>query len=222
MGCAQSKTTTQGAFAEQGGKPQVGVQSPVVEQGVKSVVAVTRKASTPKEEVVTHTVKVTIVSARGLRNSDVLEKQQPYCVVEVLGKSESRQKSPIGSHPTSPQWDHSSEVCNYCAGDSLVFTVKDKDFLADDKLGVATLDAEKVRAGFLGELKLTDAGRGVEAYLEVDVEGVDPSPTELAALTAARAAKCVRTSWEGKKKPASPDVKVDDPFIEDDDVCIFC
>lgn len=62
------------------------------------------------------------------------------------------------------------------AGDALRLTVKDSDPLKwDDCLGCALLTADQVRSGFVGELALEGAGDGVEAFLHVRVDPVDPT-----------------------------------------------
>merc|ERR1712151_1383501 len=51
----------------------------------------------------------------------------------------------------------------------------------DDLLGKVTLTEEQVKAGFVGELQLTDCGEGIEAFLKVRVG--EPSMLEEAKNT---------------------------------------
>lgn len=121
-------------------------------------------------------VKVTIVSARGLRNADFVGKSDPYCECEVLGKSTSKLATAIIDDNLNPQWNYEAEITGYNVGDVLTFTVKDKDYIkSDDVLGRATLRTPQfLEAGFEGELPLSEAGKGVEAYLNVKVQLVQP------------------------------------------------
>merc|ERR1712050_553830 len=80
-----------------------------------------------------------------------------------------------------PHWNHTAEIAGFSAGDSLVFLVKDSDFLKDDLLGKVTLTEEQVKSGFIGELQLTECGEGVEAFLKVRVG--EPSMLEEAKNT---------------------------------------
>merc|ERR1712228_183076 len=63
------------------------------------------------------------------------------------------------------------DVQFYHAGDVLSFTVKDSDPLkADDLLGKVMLTADQfLPDGFSGEVQLTDAGEGSEAFLTLEI-----------------------------------------------------
>lgn len=162
-----------------------------------------------------------------MRYPDSIGKKEPYCLVEVRGKSQSRSRTPISSEPAAPRWDHTDEIDFYCVGNSLVFTVMDMDVLMDDVLGMAILSAEQIRAGFVGELMLIDGAKGEEAYLEIEVEGIDPSPMEHAAFTAARAtrqARAVTAVAQRTLLDRTPNQvrKIEEVAIENTCACVFC
>jgi len=123
-------------------------------------------------------VKVTIVSARSLRNADFVGKSDPYCECEIVGKPNSKFATAVIDDNLNPEWNHEAEITGYNVGDSLTFTVKDKDndlIKSDDFLGRVTLTtAQFFEAGFEGELPLSCAGKGVEAFLKVKVQLVQP------------------------------------------------
>jgi len=120
-------------------------------------------------------VKVEMISGRGLRNTDWIGESEPYCIVQLAGNDASKVQTITSKDYKEPKWNHVAEVSGYRAGDSLVFTVKDRDPLKDDILGKATLTQEQVKQGFAGELQLTEVGEGVQAFLNVKVEGTDPT-----------------------------------------------
>jgi len=125
---------------------------------------------------ISNSVKVEIVEARGLRNADWVGKQQPYITCEIEGKPKTRSTSALGDNPKDPKWNHTAQVGGYQLGDALVLTVWDMDIgKPDDMLGTATLTADQVKAGFVGEVQLMSAGRNVEAFVVVKVVGKDPS-----------------------------------------------
>lgn len=121
-------------------------------------------------------LKVTIASAQALRNADFVGKSDPYCICEVLGKPDPNIQTAVVSDQLNPAWNFESVLAGYCVGNSLTFTVKDKDVLkSDDILGKATLTTAQIFPdGFEGEIQLTDAGAGVEAFLKVQVAVVHP------------------------------------------------
>jgi len=95
----------------------------------------------------------------------------------------------------------------------LVFVVKDCDPGKDDLLGKVTLTEEQVKAGFVGELQLTDCGEGIEAFLKVRVG--EPSMLDEAQNTVQEAIAEVQEKFEDIKEAAEK--KLDDAkeVIED-------
>jgi len=124
---------------------------------------------------------VTIVSARGLRAADMWPgKSDPYCLVEVLGRSVAdaeKPKTEVINNTIEPAWNYRFEMPECTFGDVLVFKVYDSDFSKqDDFLGSATLEVCKLdQSGFEDELRLDGAGRGIEAFLKLKVSQLAPA-----------------------------------------------
>merc|ERR1712107_163529 len=91
-----------------------------------------------------------------------------------------RFRTGIKDNTLDPVWNHQFEVSGYFTGIELpvlelAFAVYDANFeknlLDDDLLGGVTLtSAQFYPAGFAGEVPLTDAGKGISAYLELKIE----------------------------------------------------
>jgi len=117
--------------------------------------------------------KLTIVSARGLRDADWLPgagKSDPYCICEIQGKPHAAKiETEVINDNLDPVWNHEALLAGYTPGDSLVFHIYDKDWgKKDDFLGTCVLAGDRINPpGFEGELRLTDAGKGVEAFLKI-------------------------------------------------------
>jgi len=114
---------------------------------------------------------VTVVGARGLRNSDWLPgsgKPDCYCGVASAGKDLYTTR--VIEDVLEPVWAEEFEVAEFADGAPLEFFVYDKDYVSTDFLGKAVLEAKDYAAvGFNGELKLADAGVD-EAYIKVKVK----------------------------------------------------
>uniref|UniRef100_A0A7S4PU83 C2 domain-containing protein n=1 Tax=Alexandrium monilatum TaxID=311494 RepID=A0A7S4PU83_9DINO len=124
-------------------------------------------------------LKVTIVSASGLRNADHLPGQgvsDPYCVCSIPGKPRSRIWTKVIDNNLNPVWNHEEKFHGFAVGDSLDFRVYDKDVgMSDDFLGKAKLVGKQFYPrGFDGELELQEAGKGIHATLRVKVEVLGP------------------------------------------------
>ena len=165
-------------------------------------------------------LKVTIVSARGLRNADWVGKSDPYCICEVSGRSGSRIETKVVTDNLSPEWHHEAVLTGYCAGDELHFIVKDKDPLkTDDPLGSVTLaTGELIANGFEGELALTGTGAGDAAHLTVKAVIVHP----VVKVTVIGARGLRNADWVGKSDPycicevpGKPHVKFQTPAIDE-------
>jgi len=124
-----------------------------------------------KVTVVQPLIWVTLLSAKNLRNADFVGKSDPYCICEIPGRPGSKIETTAINEQLSPEWNHEAQVIGYKVEDSLTFTVRDKDPIKpDDVLGSATLTTEQfLDAGFDGELKLSNAGDGVEAFLQIKI-----------------------------------------------------
>ncbi|CAJ1340450.1 unnamed protein product [Effrenium voratum] len=121
-------------------------------------------------------IKVHILRARGLRNADVVPltgKSDVYCKCVVLGKPNTGIATSVVKDNLSPAWNEEFVMADYQAGEHLRFQLFDQDMPVvkeDDFLGSAVLESGRFcPQGFEGELRLTGAGKGIEAYLEVKV-----------------------------------------------------
>mmetsp|Transcript_50409 Transcript_50409/g.146279 ORF Transcript_50409/g.146279 Transcript_50409/m.146279 type:complete len:624 (+) Transcript_50409:89-1960(+) len=117
------------------------------------------QAATMSGGAVYYVLRISIMGARSLRNADLPGKSDPYCTVEIPGKSSSKFKTKVLQDTLDPLWNQEVELKGVAAGDSLLFSVFDKDTLtADDLLGKAVLRKEEVvPMGFKGELPLLPA-----------------------------------------------------------------
>mmetsp|Transcript_54031 Transcript_54031/g.126173 ORF Transcript_54031/g.126173 Transcript_54031/m.126173 type:complete len:808 (-) Transcript_54031:80-2503(-) len=121
-------------------------------------------------------IEVKIVKARGLRNADTVPltgKSDVYCRCVVLGKPDTGVVTKVQHDTTEPVWDEAFVLADYQQGEHLRFQLFDQDWRIikeDDYLGSVVLDSQRFcPQGFDGELRLTGAGKGIEAYLTVKV-----------------------------------------------------
>eukprot|EP00928_Gymnodinium_smaydae_P074695 TRINITY_DN57720_c0_g1_i1.p2 TRINITY_DN57720_c0_g1~~TRINITY_DN57720_c0_g1_i1.p2 ORF type:complete len:188 (-),score=45.06 TRINITY_DN57720_c0_g1_i1:218-745(-) len=106
------------------------------------------------EEKSTRTVRITVTRAIDLKETDVFDKSDPYCLCDVLGAVRTTFQTEVVKNDLHPVWNHVQEVEWDGQGD-IVFKVMDKDlFTSDDLIGHATLPAEVVAKGFDGQLTL--------------------------------------------------------------------
>lgn len=131
-------------------------------------------------------LRVTIISANGLRNADWGSKSDPYCVCQIPGKPQSKFQTPVISDNLDPVWNYEDLIVDYIVGDLLEFTVWDQDWgKPDDFLGKATLSStEFLENGFEGDLLLQKAGAGVRASLRVRVAASSDMPLDRPFFTA--------------------------------------
>lgn len=121
-------------------------------------------------------VRVTIVSATGLRNTEA--KADPYCVAEIPGKSGSRVYTQVLQDTNDPVWNKKFDM-EFAKGDILKFVVLHKDSGSErnhEPLGQFTLTSWQVLHGFDGECELMDAGRGSSPKIKIKIEVKKPAP----------------------------------------------
>jgi len=121
--------------------------------------------------VVHQPLKLKIIGARGLRDSDwFMGSSDAYVVCEIPNKPNSKVKTNV-SQDGDPMWNHEAKITGYIVGDSLSFTVWDDDTYKDDIIGKVVLDSAKFNpGGFEGELPLEDpANKGRKAFLRIKV-----------------------------------------------------
>jgi len=134
---------------------------------------------------------VSIISADGLKSADRVPlgpgSSDPYCICEVVGRPETRTSTDMVRRAHNPMWLHMCVLEGWRLGDSLLFTIWDRDrFKFDDRLGWAELPTKGARPPcFDGNLVLRGAGRGVEARITVRVRAA-PRPTNAEGGYAAR------------------------------------
>jgi len=141
-------------------------------------------ALVPKSDAGTHQnfdrpqLRVTIVSARGLRNADFGGKSDPYCICNVPGKSWSQFQTAVVQDSLSPIWNEEHLINDYESGDSLDFEVLDDDDEEDDPgelLGRGSLDSSAFYPeGFDGDITLLDTGKSQRSTLRVRVSVILP------------------------------------------------
>lgn len=126
-------------------------------------------------------LEVWIISARDLwvqqESRDTLE---IFCTCYLEGKPDSELATKLVENTLSPVWNHRAEMLEYKAGDSLVFTVWDKDIRGelDTLLGRATISAADIEKGVDGEVRLTSQQARGKPQLQVKVK-VAPRAADL-------------------------------------------
>jgi hypothetical protein len=128
-------------------------------------------------------LKVTLISAKGLRRADITGASDPYCICTVHGRPESTFQTKVIPKTLTPEWNESQELPIYRHLDSLELVVRDHDegskipcckFFddGDDLLGKAIITSDQIHpSGFCGEVHLTHAGkRHKNASVSVKIE----------------------------------------------------
>lgn len=166
------------------------------------------KDSTLKPEVEWNPLRLTIVSARHLRNADIglpwsSNVSDPYCICEIQGKPLSRTVTEVIKNNLDPVWNQHAAFADFKVGDTLLFTVWDKDtFKSDDLLGRASLSSEQFHpSGFDDELLLSDAGfekrKKRKAFLKIKIEEATPKGPPTGSFGS-------QTSEDSSKRPSEP------------------
>lgn len=116
-------------------------------------------------------LSVTVIAARGLRNSDWLPglgKPDCYCVVTSGDRNLFTTRVIVNS--LEPVWNDSAAVNDYIDGAPLEFSIYDKDVAGSDFLGKVVLQSDKFVHGFNGQLQLDQAGKGIQAFLQLKIK----------------------------------------------------
>ncbi|CAL1127430.1 unnamed protein product [Cladocopium goreaui] len=117
------------------------------------------------------TLRVTICSARNLRDADWLpgsKGSDPFCEVIVDGKVIF--KTEVVENSSDPVWDATTELL-VAATDVLEFKISDYDEIGKaDLLGRVSISSARLLKGFDEEIKLEEAGKRREAFLKLKVE----------------------------------------------------
>jgi len=139
-------------------------------------------------------VVITVVGARGLRDSDWLPGTgKPDCYCEVMAGGRRLHTTATVESTCEPVFDEAFWVADLEEDSPLEFRVYDKDLAGRDFLGKALLPAKDYAAeGFNGELKLLDT-KADQAYIRVKakVAGRDlpPGPSAEVTITIQRSSK---------------------------------
>lgn len=120
-------------------------------------------------------IQVSLMHARDLKNSDTLGKSDPYCVCAIgTGRAIHEQfHTQVVNETLDPGWNESHIFQKTRVGDTLHFSVKDKDIHSnsddrDEVLGVCSLSYDQFYpGGFFGALQLRDEIGG-KCHFELD------------------------------------------------------
>jgi len=225
MGCGGSKAATkqdEQKVENQAPSTLLTTESPVeaAKEAEPATAVDAPKEGETKADSVPLPLQISIVSARGLRNADWVGKSDPYCTCEVSGKPETKLETPALTDQLNPEWNHEAQISGYCVGDSVTFVVKDKDpAKPDDFLGKLVMEGSQFYPnGFEGEVPLTEAGAGIDAFMKVKVVVVHPKVR----VTVVSAQGLRNADWVGKSDPycicevaGKADVKFMTPSVDD-------
>lgn len=119
-------------------------------------------------------VKVTVVKAKGLKDSDWIGSSDPYATVEIpssrgKGKLKKVGQTEICGESENPIWNQSFTFdCKMT--DYILFSIFDEDTFSDELLGKAKLDAGMwYPFGYDGELRLNETGSQDWAFVFVKI-----------------------------------------------------
>jgi len=116
---------------------------------------------------------VEVISARGLRAADGSRLDGLYCVVEIPGKQHSKFKTGIIQQNRNPVWNNTGILSDFGLGDMVVFNIWDEGWSIDnDFYGKLTMTYAMCANGFEGEMPLSEAGDGVQAYIKIRIESI--------------------------------------------------
>jgi len=115
-------------------------------------------------------LKIRIIRGEKLMAADVNGKSDPFCIVQVRGKPQSKSQTVVKEKTLEPIWDQEfDDKYAYKEGDALDFVVMDYDRPSGTKmdesigelLGRTTLTSSDFHkpGGFEGDLRLRDCGK---------------------------------------------------------------
>lgn len=173
-GKAQSRENTDST-----GTPVVELSEPAALSATTSDGPPVQDPLKPESPVVSETsfdqkpgMTVTIIGTRGLRNADWFPgvgNSDCYCVLRTFSDQQLH-KTQVINNTIDPKWNEEVEVqCAY--GESFEFGIWEDDLKRSNFLGRAVLECKDFESsGFNGELVVQNAGRDVDAYLQVKVK----------------------------------------------------
>merc|ERR1739848_697730 len=105
-----------------------------------------------------HVTSIWVLSARDLRNVDILGgKSDPYCLCTIEDGEQTQKlfQTKVIDNDPDPKWEHGPEEVKWTTEKLLRFQVYDKDFLKrDDTLGECTVSREECFQGLYTSLNL--------------------------------------------------------------------
>lgn len=124
------------------------------------------------------TLRITVISARGLDKSDLASDADPYFTCTLKGKKK-QYYSGVGDviyNTQDPVWNTNFDFRQYQIGDSLEFRVYDKDILLDDLIGKAVLESTDFYPHGLpaAEMMLTGSGKK-QGYIAIRIDILRPT-----------------------------------------------
>lgn len=119
-------------------------------------------------------LKVTIKSAKGLKDTDWIGNSDPYCIIEIPSSKKNKKRkvgrTEVCGDSAEPVWNQSF-IVDCKLGDYLEFSVFDEDTFSDELLGRATLDHKMYFPfGYDGEIRLNETGQETWSFIKVSVE----------------------------------------------------
>jgi len=115
-------------------------------------------------------LKITVVSARTLRNADWVGKSDPYVIAEVPTRSGTKVQTNVVKDKLDPEWNEELKMPEYRVGDPLCFTVRDEDLVGSDILGCVVLTPDQIKDGFENEVKLEKTGHTGDSFLKLKIK----------------------------------------------------
>uniref|UniRef100_A0A7C8ZFX6 C2 domain-containing protein n=1 Tax=Opuntia streptacantha TaxID=393608 RepID=A0A7C8ZFX6_OPUST len=104
------------------------------------------------------TLELTLISAKDLKNVNLIGKMDPYVVVYLSDNPNTKQKTPVHQDAgTNPVWNYTmrftvDEAAAYSAGKYLVFKIKhEQTFGADKELGEVLVSLKELFDGAKGK-----------------------------------------------------------------------
>jgi len=134
-------------------------------------------------------LRITIISAEGLKDADMTTRSDPFCVCKILTMDKPEFQTAVIKDNNNPVWNHRHVIVEYMPGDPLELKVYDHDEKAKPELlGVAQVASGTFFLNGLdkGELKLS--GRGARGTLNVRIENLGSAAAFAAADRARREA----------------------------------
>jgi len=164
---------------------------------------------------VTNRIRVFIESARSLRKADWMGKSDPYCVCVVSGKPHTQVRTDYIKSNLNPEWNHEAIIEDFEEGDSLEFSVWDRDpppkkdeLLGDIVLHSSLIGCSLVGSGFSGEVQLLNTGKA-KSFLKLSITFLEDTAGKQRPSSAGRVSLLQRASMNASGKSERRTLKGD-------------